>query len=390
MIRRLGKSLLVISIALSFLICVALLFPAVRQALWTTLFLADFIAGEDRSLFKLLTDSPTVSSDTLRLDSGLWVPFDLYRTPSEEAAAAIVFTHGFAHQGHSDPRVQAQSRRLARAGFAVMAPDLRQMKQYRLSFEDADALSACLAYLHRQPTVDPARIGIIAPSFGAGPVLIAISRPQVREQVRFGLIFGGYYDLKRTLIYTLTGAYDAEGHAGRILPEANRRNRWKFLRGNAHLLPPSPTQEDFLQLVEAKRQNPALDIRPALPRLSDPERQTLLFMDNEDPSRFDSLYAAIPQAFHAWIDTLSLARYAAGISAPLLIVHSRADAKVHFTESLALARSLPQAPPPLIVGLFSHVDLKLEWSSLEVLWNKIIPGLAELWSLAHKLLEYRH
>ena len=271
-----------------------------------------------------------------------------------------------------------------------MAPDLQQMKHYQLGFQDADALTACLAYLRQHPQIDSTRIGVIAPSFGAGPVLIAISRPKVRDQVQFGLIFGGYYDLKRTLVYTLTGAYDAEGEAGLIDPSKNRHNRWKFLRGNAHLLPLSSSREQFLQLVEAKRKDPGLDIRPVLLDLDPAERRTLAFMDNEDPAQFDSLFATIPGEFHAWIDTLSLRHYAADITAPLLIVHSRGDNKVHFSESLTLARHLPNAHPPLIVGLFSHVDLKLEWSSFGVLWNQVLPGLGELWSLAHRLLGYRN
>lgn len=390
MIEQLAKWIFRISVALFLAIYFSLLFPSVRHAVWTTLFLADFVAGENPSLFKRLTESPTVVNDSLFLASGLQVPFDLYRTPSGDRSPAIIFTHGFAHQGYRDPRIQAQSRRLARAGFAVMAPDLQQMKHYQLGFEDADALTGCLAYLRQHPQVDSTRIGVIAPSFGAGPVLIAISRPQVRDQVQFGLIFGGYFDLRRTLAYTLTGAYDAEGQAGLIDPSKNRHNRWKFLHGNAHLLPPSSSREQFLQFVDAKRRDPTLDIRPVLPGLSLAEGQTLIFMDNENPALFDSLFATIPGEFHAWIDTLSLHHYAADISAPLLIVHSQADNKVHFSESLTLARSLPNAPSPLIVGLFSHVDLKLEWSSFGVLWNEVLPGLGELWSLAHRLLGYRN
>jgi dienelactone hydrolase len=389
MIRQLAKWIFRISVGLFLALCFSLLFPSVRHAVWTTLFLADFVAGENPSLFKRLTDSPTAVRDTLSLASGLQVPFDLYRTPSEDRSPAIIFTHGFAHEGYRDPRIQAQSRRLARAGFAVMAPDLQQMKHYQLGFEDADALTGCLAYLRQHPQIDSTRIGVIAPSFGAGPVLIAISRPQVCDQVQFGLIFGGYFDLKRTLTYTLTGAYDAEGQTGLIDPSKNRHNRWKFLHGNAHLLPPSSSREQFLLFVEAKRKDPGLDIHPALPNLDPAERRTLTFMDNENPALFDSLFATIPGEFHAWIDTLSLHHYAPDITAPLLIVHSRGDNKVHFSESLTLARSLPNAHPPLIVGLFSHVDLKLEWSSFGVLWNEVLPGLKKLWSLAHQLLGYR-
>ena len=78
----------------------------------------------------------------------------------------------------------------------------------------------------------------------------------------------------------------------------------------------------------------------------------------------------------AWVDTLSLAPYAPRITARLLIVHSRADAKVPFTEALSLSRNLPLAPPPrvVIVSLFEHMDLKLEWRSLDAAGRPLTPG----------------
>jgi len=370
---------------------ISLLFPPVRRAAWTTLFLADFVSGDAPSLFKRLTPSPVVTSDTLIVSDSLQIPFDLYRPPSDARAAAVLFTHGLAHRGYHDPRLQAQSRRLARAGFVVMAPDLQQMKTYRLGFKDVEAVVACLGYLRRLAGVDSTRVGVVAPSFGAGPVLIAISRPEVRDQVCFGLIFGGYYDLRRTLLYTLTGAYQAEAHSGIIDPSSNRHNRWKFLRGNLHLLPPSPSREEYARFLAAKIAEPTMDIHPVLSRFSAEERRVLVFMDNEDPARFDSLYAAIPTSAHAWIDTFSLHHYTSGIKARLLIVHSQADKKVPFTESLVLSRHLPRAPEPLvmIVGLFSHVDLKLEWRSFQVVWQELLPGMEQLWSLAYHLLAYQ-
>lgn len=388
--RRLSKWVIRTVVILLALAVISLLFPPTRRALWTTLFLADFVAGDSPSLFKRLTPDPVVTSDSLTVDDSLRVSFDLYRAPADKPTAALLFTHGFAHRGNRDPRVQAQARRLARAGFAVMTPDLQQMKTYRLGFQDVDAVVACLQFLRQLPGIDSTRIGVVAPSFGAGPVLIATSRPEVRDHVHFGLIFGGYYDLRRTLFYTLTGAYDAEGQVGRMNHSANRHNRWKFLRGNLHLLPPSPSRGAYTDFLTAKIDDPDLDIRPVLDRFSSAEQRLLAFMDNEDPARFDSLFASVPPSFHAWIDTLSLHYYAPDIRTRLLIVHSDADDKVHYTESLALGQALANAPLPtvIIVSVFAHVDLSLEWRSFQMLRQKVLPGLGQLWSLGHHLLEF--
>lgn len=380
-----------ISIGLAALAGISLGFSPVRQAGWTALFLKDFMAGESPSLFKLLTREPVITSGILTVNDTLRVPFDLYHCPASAPVAAIVFTHGLAHRGNQDPRVQEQSRRLARAGFVVMAPELQQMKNYQLGFQDVAALIAAVEYLRALPGVDSTRIGIVAPSFGAGQALIALSQSRIRDRVQFALIFGGYYDLRRTLRYTLTGAYEAEGAAGRVDLTANRHNRWKFLRGNAGLLSPSPSREEYLQFAAAKIEDPFLDIRPVLPHFSDEEQRLLVFVDNEDPFRFDALYAALPLRVRAWVDTLSLYHYTADIHAQLLIAHSQADDKVSFTESLALSRHLPSAPPPRVylIGLFSHVDLALSWNSLSAVWGELLPGMEQLWSLADHLLRQR-
>ena len=125
-----------------------------------------------------------------------------------------------------------------------------------------------------------------------------------------------------------------------------------------------------------------------LASFSKEEQQLLVFMENENPARFDSLYTGLPTAVQGWVDTLSLYHYTDQLRTKLLITHSRADEKVHFTESLTLSRNLPHAPPPeiYILGLFTHVDLKVSWDSLRALWNELLPGLGQLYSLALHLL----
>lgn len=370
------------------LVGLSLAFRPVREAVWTVLFLSDFLAGPSPSLYKFLAGEPEVTSGAITEADTAKIPFDLYRCPAQRPQAGLVLTHGMAHLGNQDLRVRQQAQRLARAGFVVLTPDLPQMKNYQLGFADVGALVAALQYLRTLPEVDSTRIGLVAPSFAAGPALIALSRPQVQGQVRFALIFGGYWDLRRTLRYTLTGAYDAEGFAGRAPLEGNRRNRWKFLRGNLDLLPPSDSRSAYHAFVSAKIDSPLLDIRPALPRFSAAEQRLLSFMDNEDPERFDSLYAVLPAAVHAWVDTLSLYRYTDQLQTKLLIAHSRADEKVHFTESLTLSHHLPHAPPPEIhiLGLFSHVDLRVSWDSLRALGDELLPGLGQLYLLSLHLL----
>jgi len=374
------------------IVVLCLLLPWVRDVGWASLLLADFVTGADPSLYKTLTGDPPVTSDTLSIAGKADVPFDLYHPPSGDPPhAALILTHGLAHLGCRDPRVPEHAQRFARAGYLVLAPDLQQMKHYRLSFRDVEAVVSCFQYLASRADVDGRRIGALAPSFGAGPVLIAMSRPEIRDTAAFAVVLGGYFDLARSLRYTLTGAYDAEGYQGRIDPIDNRRNRWKFLHGNVPLLPASPTR-DLLESHAALRMAYPEAIDSTLsPRLAPGERALLELMANKDPARFDSLYALLPHSVAARVDSFSLAPYAARIRARVFIVHSDADTKVSFTEALALSRSLVGGPQPtvVIVSLFAHMNLAMEWDSISALLGQTVPDLFRLWSLSHDLMRLR-
>ena len=375
-----------------------LLIPTARDALWGLLFLGDFVAGERTTPFDLLTSEPKVTSGELTAGDGVRVPFDFYgpRAAAEPAAGgerlpAFLLAHGVVHEGNRDARVIAMARRLARGGFAVMAPDLLQMKSYRLGFEDADALAACLEYLFDSALVDGGRVGVIAPSFSSGPMLMALGRPNLRDRVRFGLLFGAYHDMRRTLRFTLTGSYEAPGLPAVDFDPGNRRNRWRLLRGNRGLVPSSPTSGDFADFVAARAETPSHDDPELRARFSAEERLMLQFTANTDAARFDSLYPRLPETFRSWVDTFSLRHHTSGVRTRLLLAHSSADKVIPYPESMALAADLPHAPPPdvSILDLFTHVDLKIDGTSLRALVTDVIPGLFRIWGIAHALMSQR-
>lgn len=371
-----------------------LLIPSARDAFWGLLFLGDFVAGERTTPFDLLTREPKTTSGELRAGDAVRVPFDFYSPPPAsggERLPAFLLAHGAVHEGNRDARVIAMARRLARGGFAVMAPDLLQMKSYRLGFEDADALAACLDYLFDSALVDGGRVGVIAPSFGAGPMLMALGRPGLRGQVRFGLLFGAYYDMRRTLRFTLTGSYEAPGLPAVDFEASSRRNRWRLLRGNIDLVPSSPSRGEFAAFVAARADTPSYDDPVLRAGFSAEERLMLEFTANTDPARFDSLYPLLPETFRTWVDTFSLRHHTSGVRTKLLLAHSSADKVIPYPESMALAADLPEAPAAdvSILDLFTHVDIKIDGTSLRALVTDVIPGLFRIWGIANALMKQR-
>ncbi|MCY3737599.1 MAG: hypothetical protein OXG13_14420 [Gemmatimonadaceae bacterium] len=386
------------AIAILGVLLLVLLIPSARDAFWGLLFLGDFVAGERTTPFDLLTREPKTTSGELTAGDGVRVPFDFYspRTAAKPAAVgerlpAFLLAHGAVHEGNRDARVIAMARRLARGGFAVMAPDLLQMKSYRLGFEDADALAACLEYLFDSALVDGGRVGVVAPSFGAGPMLMALARPGLGGQVRFGLLFGAYYDMRRTLRFTLTGSYEAPGLPAVDFEASSRRNRWRLLRGNIDLVPSSPSRGEFAAFVAARADTPSYDDPALRAGFSAEERLMLEFTANTDPARFDSLYPLLPETFRTWVDTFSLRHHTSGVRTKLLLAHSSADKVIPYPESMALAAHLPDAPAAdvSILDLFTHVDIKIDGTSLRALVTDVIPGLFRIWGIANALMKQR-
>jgi len=363
------------------------LLKAPRDTFWSALFIWDLLAGDERnSPLKRLSPDPSLTTDEVTVGDRQ-IPVDIHRSRVPSSAPAIVLCHGFAHQGNRDPRIIGICQRLARTGFVVLAPDFPLLKNYRLGLEDVDALVACVRHLQFLPEVDTERVGVTGFSFASSLIVIGLSRPEIRDCVSFGGLFGGYCDLRRTLRYVLTGVYEGEGHHGKVEPLC-RQDRWKFLRGNVHLLPDSRSRDAYVAFLDKKIEDPSLTLDPILDSFTTPEQQALRLVENEDPARYDALFAPVARYFEDWLETLSLQRYAPGVRARMLIGHSIVDPVIPFTESMSLARCLaPETRPCVaIIGLFTHVDLNLNWRSPKSLVCDVMPDLRRLWGLIYRVI----
>ena len=362
-----------------------------RDAFWTAAFLRDFVAGERPTLFKRLTGQPVMTSHVTAERDRRPVAYDLYmvQRPHRTPRPALIVAHGFTPDGARDPRLQALCVRLARLGWLVMAPQFPQMRRYQLGLEDTDDLQTALCALTRRPDVAGGRVGVLAFSFGVAPVLVGLTRESIRARTSFALVFGGCFDLQHALKYALTGAYDQAGLSGRLPLHAEVDDRWKFLKGNVQLIPDSPTRDRFLQMLDTRIDDSSTPVDPAL--FSEAERALFELMDNRDPARFEALYRAASPYLDEWIRALSPCTVAARISTPMVIVHSDSDHRTHYSESVALSRAMPDAPPPLlaIVNLFSHVDISLRWRSIASFRRELVPSARLMWAVVLRLVRER-
>lgn len=364
--------------------------------------LQDFAAGTADSGLKRTTPEPLRQSLSYTVD-GRAHQADLYLPAALEGCgaglpparrcprAALVAVPGAVPQGKDDPRLIAFATTLARAGFAVLVPDLRGYRELRVRPSDTDEIADAFAWLAAQPELAPeGRVGIFAFSYSVGPAVLAALRDDIREQVRYLVGVGGYYDLPRAMRFFTTGWFEHGGRRHRSTPDDT--GRMVLAYASLDYFADHGDRAVFDRMVAQRRRDPDADLSPLAATLSDGVRSVYELAVNDDPARFAELYARLPERMRADIDRLDLARRdLAPLKARLILMHGRNDNLIPWTESLALAAAVPagQASVFLIRRLLGHVDLSapdlLTWR----FWHEDLPDLWRMGRVIDLLLAER-
>ncbi|MDO9467865.1 MAG: hypothetical protein Q7J36_11245 [Thiobacillus sp.] len=368
--------------------------------------LQDFAAGTGDSRLKRTTPEPLRQSLSYTVD-GRVHQADLYLPAALEGCgalaktgapsgrrcprAALVAVPGAVPQGKDDPRLVAFATTLARAGFAVLAPDLQGYRQLRIRPSDTDEIADAFAWLAAQPELAPeGRAGMFAFSFSVGAALLAALRDDIREQVRYLVGVGGYYDLPRAMRFFTTGWFEHDGQWHRGTPDDT--GRMVLAYSSLDYFADQGDRAVFDRMVAQRSRDPDADLSPLAATLSAGVRSVYELAVNDDLARFAELYARLPEGMRADIDQLDLARRdLAPLKARLILLHGRNDNLIPWTESLALAAAVPagQARVFLIRRLLGHVDLSapdlLTWR----FWHEDLPDLWRLWRVIDLLLAER-
>ena len=375
------------------------------------LVLQDFAAEQGESRLKQSTPAPLRQSVTYTGSGGthggdLYLPGPLAgcTLPASAAVArgkqcpqaAIVVVPGAVPLGKDDPRLVAFASTLARAGFAVLAPDLPGFRALRIRPSDTREIADAFAYLSSRPELAPGgRAGMFAFSYSVGPALLAALEDDIRDRVRYLVGVGGYHDLQRAMRFFTTGWFVHEGRWHRLTPDDSGRMVLAYssldylAEGQAGT---APDRELFDRMVELRSRDPAADLTPLAAQLSIPAQAVYALGVNGDPARFAELFSCLPAAMRADLDQLNLARHdLKPLRARLMLVHGRNDNLIPYPESLALAAAVQQGQVRvfLIHRVLGHVDLSFSSLFSWRFWSEDLPDLWRLWQAIDLLLAQR-
>jgi len=332
----------------------------------------DVAAGGKPTLWQDLTANP--SDDVARWPDG---EGDLY-TPGGKTRAAMVLVPGAAVLGRDEPRLKALARTFARAGFAVLVPELPEVRRLALSRADADRVASALRYLHKSLPAEP--LGVAAVSYAVAPAVIAALQDDLVGKVASVVGVGGYRDAEAAIRFVTTGAFRPMGEAREFRATPNNYGRWAFVLANAGRLDDQNDAALLRAIAQARFRDQAADVAPLAAKLGPQGRAVLALVENRDPDAVTRLVGELPEKIRREIDGLNLALYELSkLKADLILVHGRGDPLVPYSESQALAAAASNARVSLfLVDELGHVDFNaVTIANAWTMWRAILTLLQE-------------
>jgi len=306
---------------------------------------------------------------------------DLY-LPGDRAEAGLVLVPGAAVNGKDDPKFVAFAESLARGRFAVLVPEIANLRQLKVRATDARKIADAARHLASFAAAgEGAPVGVVAVSYAAGPAVMAAAAPDARDRIRFVVAIGGYYDLEAVITFFTAGVYrDAPGEPWQAA-DPNPYGKWVYLRSNSEFISLPRDRRLLLEMAERKLHDLRADISDLATGLSPEGRSVYALLQNQDPAEVERLISVLPSRVRAEIRALDLKNLDfSDVSAKILLIHGRDDKVIPYSESLALAAAAGEGKAELfLVDNLAHVDLG--------------PGSLDdqftLWRAAYRLLEER-
>jgi pimeloyl-ACP methyl ester carboxylesterase len=278
--------------------------------------------------------------------------FRLYIPADGAHSGGIVLLHGVHHLGMDDPRLKNLSRALAGAGVEVMTPELQDLADYRVTPRTVDVIGSSAVILSTRMNRP---VGLIGLSFAGGLSLMAATRPEYKDNIRFVLAVGAHEDMSRV----------ARFFASNVVTNPNGTESRSPAHEYGMLVLAYSHMEEFF---------PAQDVATAREALREwlwEEPQAMKTAETLSPAgkqEFDLLlhhHEQLQQAFldeitrhRAEMDAISPRGKLAGLSVDTYLLHGASDNIVPPAETLWLARDVPKRALKrvLISKALTHVD----------------------------------
>ena len=274
---------------------------------------------------------------------------DLYRPSAGGPHPGIVVCLGVVPFGVDHPQVAVLGKALARSGFAALLYWSPAMRDFRLDPEDVENIALAYRWFIEQPSVDPARSGLLGTCVGGAFALMAAASPLIRDRVGF---IGAYapYSSMWTFARDIASATRPCGD-GREPWRVDPLTRKVFVHSLTAVL--EPGEAERLRSAFATESG-HLDGRG----LSTDGQAVYALLAAPDEDEAETALHRLPSIMQERLAALSPMKYLKDIHAPLIVLlHDRGDQVVPVGESRGLRSALVgHAGVHYTEMLFQHLD----------------------------------
>jgi dienelactone hydrolase len=340
-----------VALALLGLVLVALLYAPVARRVRASRLLS---ALADQ---KSATKTPLVETDLVLPGRDGPIRARLYRLPGTRGPG-LVIGHGVHYRGIEERRLVPFARELARAGLAVLTPELRELTDYRITLQGASIISDSVRYLAaRKDLVVSPRVGLLGFSFAGGLALVAASDRELGKHLSYVVSVGGHHDLGRVMrflvrdeIETVDGLRKLKAHDYGLVVLVHD-NLERFVDP-----PDRDTMRAALRLWLHEDKRAALAI--ASQRVTASGERLYQLLESGRLREFGPRLEAILKERAVELSRLSPRGRLARIDVPVYLLHGSADTVIPPTEVAFAEQELADSEHlALVTPLLDHVEV---------------------------------
>ena len=297
-----------------------------------------------------------VEETRLSLRDGRSVPLRLYVPPGGYERVVLVI-HGVHHGGYDEERLVFFAEKLVEAGFAVVTPELADLKAYEITERTVDDIAELARWTAASPlslgSRRDRRIGLVGISFAGGLSISAAGRLDAASDPAFVLSFGGHGDLKRTMRFLALGERSSGGwRAPHIYGQAVE------VRMFAKQLVPEADVAGLRDALLAYLENRRGDAERLSADLGDEGQRLVRSCLDGKSEELGPILAPLVERFDP-APALSPA-LSPRPRCPVYLLHGADDNVIPASETTALAAALQEGGEvhALVTDLIQHVELK--------------------------------
>ncbi len=325
---------------------------AYRLLMPGALFLVRFM---DQSNGAELSGVPFTLKETVIPQPGRKIKVRIYK-PKNGFKRAVLVVHGVHFGGYDEPRLVHFSKRLAGLGYAVVTPEIDDLKTYDIRIRAVrDIEQSAKWLLNDSGLMDREgrdKLGLFGISFAGGLCLSAVSSHELKNRVAFVFSFGGHADLDRTMAFLTTG--DPEG--GKLPP--NIYGQAVLVRRFATQLVPAEEAVLLRKVLLDYLEERFSKVKSDLDKLAPRSKQLVELCLKRETQALGAILKPLVHGYHS-PPLLSPTR-GSPPPCPVFLLHGSLDNVIPPSETIALSQwaSRSTRTVTLVSSLIKHVELE--------------------------------